>query len=92
MSKVEFEFATWRELSLMLEQVKHVRQEADYRAGVVASIMANAHRGKGHSGYKPGDFFPSLKREPEYISAETAAKAFTALAQVSPDVVVKGSA
>jgi hypothetical protein len=38
-------------------------KRADYRAGVVASLLANIHRDekKRPTAYKPEDFFASLK-------------------------------
>jgi hypothetical protein len=33
----------------------------DYRAGLIATVIANAHRGRQARPVTPGDFFPSLK-------------------------------
>ena len=35
---------------------------ADYRAGVVASTFANAHRAKDASPFRPEDFMPFLEK------------------------------
>lgn len=52
---------------LFMEWVAYARiepfgdQRADLRAGVLASLTANANRGKRGKSYQPGDFFPELK-------------------------------
>lgn len=38
-------------------------QAEDYRAGVIAALVANANRRKGAKAASPGDFFPSLARK-----------------------------
>ncbi len=43
---------------------------ADYRAGVIASTLANIHRKKGAKPFSPQDFMPFLEREPEDLSAK----------------------
>ena len=43
------------------ERCLQSKQEADYRAGVVASMLYNIHRGK-HPALDPEDFFASLKQ------------------------------
>lgn len=56
--------------SLTLKQLQHMRklweveqQKQDYRAGIIASTLANCHadRKKRPRGYRPSDFMPSLK-------------------------------
>jgi hypothetical protein len=41
----------------------HAAQERmlDYRAGLIATILANQNRNKSQRAVKPADFFPSLK-------------------------------
>lgn len=36
-------------------------QAQDYRAGVIASVIANCNIGRDAEPFKPSDFFPSLK-------------------------------
>lgn len=45
-------------------------RRADLRAGIVASTIANAHRGKEGRPYTPQDFMPDF--EPADAAAETA--------------------
>lgn len=33
---------------------------ADYRAAMLPTLYANAHRAQGQRAFTPGDFFPSL--------------------------------
>lgn len=44
-------------------------ERADLRAGIVASTIANANRGKGQKPYKPQQFMPSFEPETEEESA-----------------------
>lgn len=37
-------------------------EREDYRAGVIAATVANAHRRKGARAMKPGDFMPKFGR------------------------------
>lgn len=37
---------------------------ADYRAALVASVIANANRGKGTKPFTPADFMPEFGKEP----------------------------
>lgn len=60
LSDGEFHRLTFRELAALLERHTAQEQRADYRAGVVASILANQWRDKKHKAAKPADFFPSL--------------------------------
>lgn len=66
MSEDEFWDCTPRQFAARMDEYLEGEKRADYRAGVIAAILANAHRDpkKGKkSGYKPGDFFPSLARK-----------------------------
>ena len=38
-------------------------ERADYRAGVVASVVANIHRGKDVKPFKPLDFMPFVEKK-----------------------------
>lgn len=42
-------------------ETKHKR--ADLRAGIIASVIANVHRGKGSRMFTPRDFMPGPARE-----------------------------
>ena len=46
-------------------------ERADLRAGIVASTIANVHRGKGKA-FQPGDFMPDFDKTPK--KAQTAAE------------------
>ena len=39
-------------------------ERSDLQAGIIASTIANVHRGKNTSAFKPEDFMPYSKREP----------------------------
>jgi len=60
------ELAEWRAYE-RLEPFGEWR--ADYRAAIVASVMANAFRGKESRAFTPEDFMPKFgepKREPDW--------------------------
>jgi len=54
-------------------------QRTDMACGVIASTIANCHRPKGHSAFKPLDFMPvqrnSDESEPENVIAQVHALA-----------------
>lgn len=52
------EFEEWRAYSL-LEPWDETR--ADWRAGIIASTLANIHRGKDTEPFSPGDFMPQFE-------------------------------
>jgi hypothetical protein len=41
------------------------QDRADWRAGMVASVIANVNRGRGTPAYKAADFMPRFGPEPE---------------------------
>jgi hypothetical protein len=43
---------------------------ADFRAGMIASTIANVHRRPNTRSYGPADFMPSLRPPPEYAISE----------------------
>jgi hypothetical protein len=45
-------------------------KRADLHAGIVASTIANAVRGKGQRAFKPDDFMPKFGREQEMTDDE----------------------
>lgn len=51
---------------------KERERAADYRAGTIAALLANANSRKGAELVLPGEFFPSLAEmeEPEEMSPE----------------------
>jgi len=62
---------------------QHERNEVrhDHRAGIVASVIANANRNKNQRPYKPHDFFPSLK--PKERNATLMKQQFVAVAKAA---------
>ena len=46
------------QFSYLSEQYQNKRSGDDFRAGVVASTVANCHRRKGQKAFKPKDFMP----------------------------------
>jgi len=40
-------------------------QRADYRSGVIASVIANTNRGKNAKPFEPKDFIPDYDKEPK---------------------------
>lgn len=53
---------------------------ADHRAGVLAAVLANAHRRENAPAFAPGDFFPSLAPPPPpTLSADEEVEAFDRL-------------
>lgn len=61
------QFAEWMAYSL-LEPWGEGRD--DLRAGIVASTVANANRGKNAKPFKPQDFMPEFEEETEEEAAE----------------------
>jgi hypothetical protein len=45
-------------------------ERADLRAGIIASVIANANRGKRTQAYKPADFMPKFGRTPRKQTGE----------------------
>jgi hypothetical protein len=71
------QFAEWMAFS-RLEPWGEDR--ADLRAGIVASTIANANRGKNAKPFKPDDFMPRFEPETEEeAAAKFIAKAMAAL-------------
>ncbi len=71
------EFSWWIAYS-MLEPFGE--RQADFRSGILASVMANAHRGKGTAPFKPTDFVPDYERQavratPDQVKASLRAMA-----------------
>ncbi len=54
----------------MVSRITYARNEADYRAGIVASLIANSNRGEHTAPFHPHDFFPALKPETKPQTAE----------------------
>lgn len=65
MGDAEFWRTTPRQFDARLSRHLAERDRADYRAGVIAAIIATVHAGgkKGKKGFKPSDFFPNLKHK-----------------------------
>ena len=49
-----------REIDWLLEPAEAQEKRADYRAGMLCALYANAHRKEGAPPIEPSDFFPSL--------------------------------
>lgn len=45
----------------------------DIQAGVIASTVANVHRGKTQTAFTPNDFLPNFKPKPKQTGAQIAA-------------------
>lgn len=54
---------TLRDVYLLLDRWEQREARKDYRAGVIASITANVHRGKDSQALTPETFFPSLRAD-----------------------------
>ena len=63
------EFETWLAYS-QLEPWDETR--ADLRAGIIASTLANSHRGKDEAPFRPSDFMPQYGVEPDAAVDEDA--------------------
>lgn len=63
MTSKEFWGSTPRQFDARLVQYLAEQEREDYRAGVIASLVANSiPSSKKRKAYKPEDFFPSLRR------------------------------
>jgi len=69
----------WGEFAVLVEAHQEAERMADYRAGVVAAVVANANRGPETPMYKPGDFFASLEEEDEEMTSEETGEFFKSL-------------
>jgi len=71
------EFAEWIAYSTI---EPFGEERADLRAGIIASVIANVNRGKGHAPYKPRDFMPTFGESRRQSAQEIIArlKAFAA--------------
>lgn len=64
MTEDAFWRSTPRQFDALLKQHLEQERREDYRAGVVAALVANSIPSKKRKRpYKPEDFFPSLKRK-----------------------------
>jgi hypothetical protein len=54
--------STPRRVDAFFAAKAHVEQRIDQRYGVVAAVIANAHRGRQARALEPADFFSSLRR------------------------------
>lgn len=63
LAEAEFWALTLTELHALAERAAELGQRGDYRAGVVAAVVANAQRGSASDRvWEPADFFPALSR------------------------------
>lgn len=51
---------TVRQFFAMWDRAEKAEQRADFRAGTIAAVIANANRGKDQAPFRSSDFFPSL--------------------------------
>lgn len=65
LSDEEFFDLTPLQLSYLTERYEHERESLDFRAGVIASTVANCHRKKGKKAFKPKDFMPDYGDAPK---------------------------
>lgn len=57
----EFDSLSPSDLGDIITIIEEDTRAADYRAGIIASVMANIHAGKDSQPFYPSDFFQSLK-------------------------------
>lgn len=55
------------------------QKRADYRAGIIAAVVANSVSEKGH--FEPADFFPSLQEGTREMSEEETVAMLSELAR-----------
>jgi len=59
-----------KQLNALLKRKQKLRKsnkrKADYRAGIVASTIANVFRGKEQKPFKPDDFMPKEKKKQDW--------------------------
>jgi hypothetical protein len=58
----EFWRSTPKRVNALFRALADAERALDHRAGVIASAIVNAQRGKGSRTVQPADFFASLKR------------------------------
>jgi hypothetical protein len=69
----EFWGSTPKRVNRLFAAYARTEKTRDARVGVVASLIANANRGKHQRPYRPEDFFPSLRqrvRDPVVMGQE----------------------
>lgn len=59
-SETDFWSLTPRQFECLSSAHSNRQKRDDYRAGVVASTLANCHKGRDADSFSPRDFFPSL--------------------------------
>lgn len=65
-------------------------ERADFRAAIIAQILATVHRGKGQRKPKLSDFMPNFDRTPKQQAPEQIKAVFMAFAQSQNQRVAKG--
>jgi hypothetical protein len=65
----EFWSLTFREFRAILDRFTEIEERDFLRAGIVASTIANVHRGPNQDAFTPADFMPGC-REPEQMTPE----------------------
>jgi len=74
----EFWHLTPRQYAALVERHEEAMEWQDYRAGLVASVIANSVPRKGGRVYKPSDFMPTKRKQKQTAEEQLAfMKAFT---------------
>lgn len=84
----EFWDLTPHEVALSIEAYHQREERADWRAAMVASVIANVHRGKRGRPFKPSDFMPRQRRRAQ--SPEQQARMLRALTRLLGGTVTDG--
>lgn len=58
---VEFWLSTPKRVAAFFKAYQNLERLSDYRAGVIAAVIANQNRGKNGKPLQPADFFQTLK-------------------------------
>jgi hypothetical protein len=85
------EFAEWIAFD-NLEPIGEAEERADIRFGLLASMIANANRGRGERAFKPGDFMfrPELLKARPQTAEEMQARLRLALGRGKTERPGKG--
>jgi hypothetical protein len=83
LSDAEFFGMTLQQVMAMMDRFDRSSKAAYLRAGIVASIVANVHRGKSQRPFSPWDFVPGgSQQEPHQQTIEEQIEIFKSITQV----------
>lgn len=63
LSEEEFWDLSWEQLEALIERHSNSVEREDYHAALICAVLANIHRAKSTSVFKPSDFMPKTKEE-----------------------------